>query len=125
VGGRRGGWAAGLVRWAGKRVGPAGKKRRRKECWLVGWVKEREGGRDRDRGEKLEGGIQTLEILNFYLKTKALKQKNKCNGMHAFKHLVNSNLFNFFLVFKSQFYLIQLFKSLENKKSNHVSIILM
>jgi hypothetical protein len=48
-GGRRGGWAAGLVRWAGKWVGPAGKKIKRKECWLVGWVKEREGGRDRDR----------------------------------------------------------------------------
>jgi hypothetical protein len=31
----------------------------------VGWVKEREGGRDRDRGEELEGGFQTLE--NFEL----------------------------------------------------------
>jgi hypothetical protein len=30
-----------------KRVGPAEKKRKRKESWLVGWVKEREGGRDR------------------------------------------------------------------------------
>jgi hypothetical protein len=60
-------------------VGPgkeewAARKKKRKEGWLVGWVKEREGGRDRDRGEELEGGFQTSEILNFYLQTKALKQ---------------------------------------------------
>jgi hypothetical protein len=39
--------------WAG------GEKIKRKEGWLVVWVKEREGGRDRDRGEELEGGFQT------------------------------------------------------------------
>jgi hypothetical protein len=52
----------------------AGKKIKRKEGWLVGWVKEREGGSDRDKGEELECGFQTLENLNPYLQTKALKQ---------------------------------------------------
>jgi hypothetical protein len=45
---------SGLEGWLGRRG-----KIKRKGGWLVGWVKEREGGRGRDGGEELEGGFQT------------------------------------------------------------------
>jgi hypothetical protein len=95
------------VEWAGRRrSGPqvparlsgkggpeaeraAGKKKRKggkRSGPTLGWAKRRR--ERRLRGEELEVGFQTFELL--FLKTKHTIKQNKCKGMYAFNHLVNS-----------------------------------